>query len=573
MKYHLSPNPLRTLLIILSIGLLLTIVDACRKIDLDKTPGDNQSPTTSEKFFKMNGEVTPVVMRIVNALKQANLKHEFAPNLARLGYPVWDKCPTVYGASTNFGPTEDTLVFVPMIDEDSLAVTSFLACIINEDSIKIKLFNAFTYKDYGYDADLATNVLSAETIASTSMLLELYALNHDTFNLHDANLYDFPSWTNNSDTSRRVIVDIDGGDNRDNILISYTERICFTIREQRLKAFRSNNTESDDPIELCYTTTFWEEIITNNPAIVMPSSGGGSSGSSFQQVNCTNFPGPECFQTPYQGWSPHITQPAGAFNPYKYDSIGVSTGLETIFPCFAALLKDSISLPNTIATIAGMQLFKDSVYSHLTFDTSLTLTADSLVYAYTKVPKDSIWVDGDGHLHFSAVIEFNPGWLRESTREMKVAVAIHEMMHAIFKFRLYQYKNNTAGIDSNFMKQHFPTYWANISQNPNYFPTSLAEHELMATRYRNKFIALVKPFYNPNAPSNIRDTVLEALSYSGIGETQTWKLLPSRGKDTCKYKNIEATAAWSFVGTGTLNGCSSFTTHYADSLKLRTGCN
>jgi len=73
--------------------------------------------------------------------------------------------------------------------------------------------------------------------------------------------------------------------------------------------------------------------------------------------------------------------------------------------------------------------------------------------------------------------------------------------------------------------------------------------------------------------SALRDSVIKAMKYGGLQETTAWKMLPSQGVDTCKYKNIDVTAGHSLIGTFSVGSCANFTTHYADSLKLRPSCN
>lgn len=122
------------------------------------------------------------------------------------------------------------------------------------------------------------------------------------------------------------------------------------------------------------------------------------------------------------------------------------------------------------------------------------------------------------------------------------------------------------------MKSHFPSQWYWLTQQ-GVSLSELQEHELMATDYMNMFTGIVGNFWNPNAPQNLRDTVIKAMSYTGLGLTTAWKLLPSQGVDTCKYLNIFNTAKYSLIGSYNVGACPAFTTHYADSLNLRPNCN
>jgi hypothetical protein len=150
-------------------------------------------------------------------------------------------------------------------------------------------------------------------------------------------------------------------------------------------------------------------------------------------------------------------------------------------------------------------------------------------------------------------------------------------MHAVFTLRWSQYEKwldtHDTIYDSSYIKQHFPIYWYYYTGQP--VPsTSLSEHEMMGLDYSTTYQDLLRYFFNPAASTAIRDSVVKALSYGGIQKTTVWKLLPSKGMDTCKYKGIVVAAEKSATGNQLPNGCASnYMYHYANDLKLRPGCN
>jgi hypothetical protein len=197
--------------------------------------------------------------------------------------------------------------------------------------------------------------------------------------------------------------------------------------------------------------------------------------------------------------------------------------------------------------------------------------------AQAETKSDTLITIINGQTHFTATITLNGWYLRNGTKEHMISSIIHEVMHAIFRLRWGQYEiwrttNPHQGtIDSFFMKQHFPIYWNDYVVNG--IPQGqLNSHQIMGTDYANYFTSLVSPFYNPAAPTAIRDTVLKAMGYGGIRETTSWKTLSSQGIDTCKYKLIDLAARKSLIGTYSIGGCIG-TINYADSLKLRSSCN
>ena len=254
------------------------------------------------------------------------------------------------------------------------------------------------------------------------------------------------------------------------------------------------------------------------------------------------------------------------------DTIGYSSGLQSIYPNMYHLIHDSLPNANYLAQLAGASVFGDSVYMHLTFDTSTTATLEGQAGATTT--NTNVTIDPAGNTHYFATIKFNGWYLRNATKEYKVARVLHEVMHAIFGLRWGQYlvwlQDHSKGVDSFYIKSKFPIYWKYLN-NQAVGLSELQEHEIMGSDYSSFFTTIGSQFYNKSAPSYIRDTVLKALGYGGLRQTTVWKMLPSLGIDTCKYRNINLTASESLIGTYNVSGCASFTTHFADSLKLTPG--
>jgi hypothetical protein len=303
--------------------------------------------------------------------------------------------------------------------------------------------------------------------------------------------------------------------------------------------------------------------------------GGGGVGDVGTTFNCDGS-GVPCNWVPRLGWVPAGSQ-AGPYSVNNYDTVGIRNGLESEFPCIAALLKTTLPNVNYIAQLTGKDIFNDdSMYIHLTFDTSTTNTQMGQPSGTTS-DISAPFVDGNGITSYHGIIKLNPYYLRHGTKEYIISTILHETMHAIFRVRWAQYQSwltyHDTQYDSGFLKQHFPIYWYKI-MNQTVPLNELQDHEIMASDYVNKFSSIMRQLYNPAAPTAIRDTVIKAIGYCGLDSTTAWKMLPSLGIDTCKYKAIKVTAEQSLIGTFNTSGCPNFTTHYADSLKMRPGsCN
>lgn len=246
------------------------------------------------------------------------------------------------------------------------------------------------------------------------------------------------------------------------------------------------------------------------------------AGTGFIETNITCTP----------GWEPvpdEPEEPVTSYNVFSVDTIGIGNGLQTEFPCISSYISDSLPNINYIAQIAGANIFKDSVYVHLTIDTSTVDTSYSDAAAETTSGAVTIQ---NGRYKFSSVIKLNGWYLRNSSMEYTISTVVHEVMHAIIRFRWGQYQqwlnNGIGSIDSNWMKTHYPIYWYEYTKQN--IPTSqIATHEIIGTDYMQYMSSLVKPFYNHSAPSNIRDTVVTAIAWGWLRKTTAWRLLGGSG--------------------------------------------
>lgn len=297
----------------------------------------------------------------------------------------------------------------------------------------------------------------------------------------------------------------------------------------------------------------------------------GGGGGFTSNPDCTKFPGGECGGA-HVGWI-NVRGLDGGYNPYSYDTIGISNALRDSFPCIYAYIRDSFPNANYIAQLAGTNIFKDSAYFHLMYDTSAINTSAGQPSGQTTITLQN---DINGKLHCVATIRLNEYYLRNSAKEYNLSTILHETMHAIVSLRFHQYtqwlsNHNANNIDSNFIKNRYPLFWDNWVVN-GIPPGFDAGHEIMMTDYRNYFTSILSPFYNSAAPPAIRDTMLRAMGYGGLRKTTAWKLLGKEGKDTCKYKYLNATAQDKLIGTVGYSGCPIFTTHWSDSCYLSPPC-
>ena len=574
---------------------MLFIIVSCKKLDSDirKKPFVDKA----KEFLTVPASTSPTIKRIAETIKKQNEQTHFLDWFAdKFGYAIWNKPHLFLPKGNAQGRTNhvpDTLAFIPLVNEGVDEVHSFLGCEIKEDSVKIRLFRSDRYAAYGKNFQLDS--LSSETVALECMVLENRIFGHDVFRINVLGLFkDSPTDTSKSrflfikdfvDSSKQKSMPHTSGRTSD-YYVPMWSTYCVTIGVQ---GYPSPGGGSPPPpsqyaahsyeVTSCYNVLTWVNII-EGPLEPGGSSGtigtGGGGGSPwYEEDPCrTALPG-QCGDDMTEGWV-YVGEAAQTsnYNVLWCDTIGYSNSLQSMYPCAYYLIHDSLPNVNYLAQLAGTNVFEDSTYMHLTFDTSTTFTTAIDAAGETNA-SPNIYIDDNGFTHFRATIKLNGWYLRNATKEYKIKVIVHECMHAIFTLRWGQYLRwlnfQQGNIDSFFIKQHFPIHWYYITQQ-NVPLTELQDHEIMATDYVNFFTSIVGQFYNPSAPSAIKDTVLKAMGYGGLDKTTAWKLLPSMGIDTCKYKNIIMTAAQSLIGQYSTPGCPTFTANYLDSLKLTTGC-
>ncbi len=110
------------------------------------------------------------------------------------GYAIWNKSvvqetknPTVLGRDGE-GSLTQTLVFTPVVLEDSNLVTSFFYSKIVGDSVELHLYRANDYDHFQY-GNMNADTLTAERLALKLMELNYVVFGHEEFKLTDSLLF------------------------------------------------------------------------------------------------------------------------------------------------------------------------------------------------------------------------------------------------------------------------------------------------------------------------------------------------------------------------------------------------
>lgn len=523
-------------------------------------------------------------------MKQIDSREAFVKKLVeKVGYPMWNKCAGYLSEGSNRGNSRnDTLLFIPFAHDEVDQVNSIFACYADGDSIKCRLINGSEYVNFGRDMSITR--LSSELVVSHIMYMEsLSFANHDSFRINDPKLFLAEDYKVNGTSANTVKIkdpgqrpkDDRGKKNSSGPKVIGMGSSCWSVKVDCMEfEDRSNVLLGPVYLEVCVDIPLWENEVSVFPSIVMSQSGGESPGSAynlFNSANCQNTLPDSCGPRPL-GWHPILLEETpNTYNPYQADTIGLTSRFKSKYPCLANFIEDSMlngSHPNVIAQLAGVDVFRNSVKTHLTFDTSTIHTQAGQHMATTTTSNIQVI---NGVTHYWAMIEFNGWYLRNGTRESTIQTTIHELMRAVFKMRWEQYERwvqfgSPNPIDSNWMKTRYPIQWYYKTQQA-LTSAQINHHELIGSDYNEVFKQLLTIYWNPGSPISIRDSVIKALCYTGIKETTVWKNLPNRGIDTCRYKAIQIAAQRALTYQFTLTGCSqTYNLHYSDSLKLTPSC-
>lgn len=175
--------------------LIVSVFYSCKKNDIDTYQAQQKAANLEKDFFNLPANTPQIVARIAETIKKQNDKFHFVNSLVYTeGLPVWDKAmiqlqkrnPGISVTNNITNATEDTVVIIPFVLENTEFVNSFIACAV-ADSISIRLFSARDYAQFGFHN--VQDSISADKIALQTMLLEQNVFDHREYRLIDQRLF------------------------------------------------------------------------------------------------------------------------------------------------------------------------------------------------------------------------------------------------------------------------------------------------------------------------------------------------------------------------------------------------
>jgi len=257
-------------------------------------------------FFDLPQNAPSAVRKTVAEFARQDKITGFVKELvATEGMPLWDKSlievrkkSTVPTAGFDGGggfEIEDTLVFTPLLEEDSLSVNAFYLSKITGDSVELHLYRGNDYDNYAYGR-LNSDSLTAERIVLQLMSLNNAVFGYKEFITTDSLLFanDAPIVSDSPYFRTKVKLKEDNqhgfaNSSTQNLLVTQVT-VCREYYCSQLERGNNNNQGSSFmvcTVELCTTT-----ILTGYewpPEYPIPTTGGGGGGMGTPPANgnCT----------------------------------------------------------------------------------------------------------------------------------------------------------------------------------------------------------------------------------------------------------------------------------------------
>jgi hypothetical protein len=173
---------------------MIFINQSCKKID---SPDPNSTNPASRKFFTVSPGTDTLIDRVIEGLKQQNKLTGFIDELAeKEGYAVWNKSmieitPNTVTTQTNLtgshitGNSSDTILYIPLVLENTRYVNSFIYATLN-GNITLKLFRGREYEMHGFDTTKKDN---AALFTTQLMLLSNKVFGYTNFKINDDRIF------------------------------------------------------------------------------------------------------------------------------------------------------------------------------------------------------------------------------------------------------------------------------------------------------------------------------------------------------------------------------------------------
>lgn len=289
-------------LINFAIFFISCLMSGCKK--LDSTPSVENDAI--RKFFTIPANSPSVIKKTVAEFERQNKITGFVGSIiASEGMPLWhksiinviknDNSPSAGFDGNGEFSVEDTLVFTPIVEQDSLKVSGFFLSKIQGDSVELHLFRDNDYDNYSFGS-VRSNSLTAERVSLELMKLNYQVFGYTEFIITDSLLFAADAPLDSNLIHRKVKLKLDeqnyfanNGTNTNNFLVSVIE-ICNKAKcpaANKYNGLSENTTGGGGPVcWTCWTITVLNDFPDGSPNPTTGSGEGGGGLTSPSTGNC-----------------------------------------------------------------------------------------------------------------------------------------------------------------------------------------------------------------------------------------------------------------------------------------------
>lgn len=562
------------------------VFESCRKMD---RPKDDIPDLLRSKFFNIKAGTDPLVIAIASSVKRQDEQRNLVPKLTgKAGFPAWGKAKISRpGRADISGRIDETAhVFIPFVQDDEQQTKAILAVKLQGEDTLYSMIYGKRYAGYGFDSSANDGSWNASELFTAFALFDHDIYGHDEFYLKDSRILGAAADTFGSFSANIKIEEIDNEysgrlqNPSGTIRVLVTFVICITDPEARMASNSSGRFPNP-----CYNASYYSDVVTFNLDENIPGGGffdqggGGGDGTDLCPGCSWEDTNPCEQQDPNQpqgfcddGWTPTFHAQPENFDPYRYDSVKISSEIEDSFPCVYKIISEDLYDINKLTQIGMHDIFTVNQYNHTYFKLDYSLCGTNKTGAANPFPK-KIMINGQQH--FIDTISLNPCWLEKASRESVVATIVHETIHAyilwcISDYRRYGGWQQGYTVTAEYLQEKFPLHWQKMVNEPW---NDTLQHAAMAAGFIDYMADVIYTWGNPNAPMELRQWVAKTLAKGGLQETSAWGHAPGL-TDTCTINQV---IQWGRkfhdvpgMATGFNGGAPCRTTYYSfrDSLQM-----